>query len=360
MFLQRNVAGQVFVVPGSLRAIADGSAVTAGTITIVKDGAAAAGAGTLTHISGGAFKYAPTAGETDCKIMGYVLEGTGAITLAGSVRTTNADPNDANALGLGRLDAAVSTRSTYAGADTAGTTTLLGRIPGAVALAGTPPSWYASAPVAATGKVKASPTPTRTTFTLTDVAGSPHAARKTLFINAMSGEGVRVASITPSGGEWAVVLAGTGLEAAPAADDLAFILGQPATSAADDTPGVATLVSRVTGNVALAMVAPSWYTAPSNPTDYARDNAAPSWYTAFNPATTGVMLRADAFDALPKVDGVSFLGQHRAIYSGMVGQLSVPAAGTAGTATLKTPGGTLVATIPVDGAGNRTGPITIV
>lgn len=39
MFLQRNTAGQVFVVPGSLRAVADGSAVTStATITVVKDG----------------------------------------------------------------------------------------------------------------------------------------------------------------------------------------------------------------------------------------------------------------------------------------------------------------------------------
>jgi hypothetical protein len=111
VFLQRNTASQVFVIPGSLRAVADGSAVTStATITIVKDGTGASGAGTLTHISGGAYKYAPTQGETDCKIMGYVLEATGAITLAGSVRTTNADPNDAAALGLTRIDGAISSR----------------------------------------------------------------------------------------------------------------------------------------------------------------------------------------------------------------------------------------------------------
>lgn len=115
VFVQRNTASQVFVIPGSLRAVADGSAVTStATITIVKDGTSGAGAGTLTHISGGAYKYAPTQGETDCKIMGYVVEATGAITLAGSVRTTNADPNDAAALGLTRIDAAVTSRmATY-------------------------------------------------------------------------------------------------------------------------------------------------------------------------------------------------------------------------------------------------------
>jgi hypothetical protein len=100
MFLQRNLSGQVFVVPGSLRAVADGSAVTAGaTLTVVKDGTAAASAGTLAHVSGGAWKYVPTQSESDCKILGYVLEGTGAVTVCGSIRTTAADPNSAS-LGL--------------------------------------------------------------------------------------------------------------------------------------------------------------------------------------------------------------------------------------------------------------------
>jgi hypothetical protein len=123
MFLIRNQASQVFVVPGSLRAVADGSAVTTGaSLTVVKDGTAAAAAGTLTHISGGAFSYQPTAAETDCKILGYVLGATGAVTVCGSVRTTAADPNNAASLGLTNLDAAVSSRSTYAGGAVASVT----------------------------------------------------------------------------------------------------------------------------------------------------------------------------------------------------------------------------------------------
>lgn len=43
------------------------------------------------------------------------------------------NPEDATALGLASIDAAISTRSTYAGADTAGTTTLLARILGTLA-----------------------------------------------------------------------------------------------------------------------------------------------------------------------------------------------------------------------------------
>ncbi len=81
----------------------DGTAVTSGTLTISKDGTEASSAGTLTHISGGAFKYTPTQGETDCEIMGFVLEGTGAIPVCGSIRTTACDPNDSVRLGLTSL-----------------------------------------------------------------------------------------------------------------------------------------------------------------------------------------------------------------------------------------------------------------
>jgi len=77
---------------------------------------------------------------------------TGAVTTAGSIietryKSSNTaecpgqsvqvvafDPHDAAALGLSRLDAAISSRSTYAGADTSGTTTLLSRIPDTLSL----------------------------------------------------------------------------------------------------------------------------------------------------------------------------------------------------------------------------------
>jgi hypothetical protein len=108
MFLQRNVAGQVFVIPGTLRVIADGSAVTSGaTLTWVKDGTSGASAGTLTHISDGGFSYQPSQGETDAKICGWVLTKTGAAGIAGSIRTTNADPNAGSNLGLTNLPGVV-------------------------------------------------------------------------------------------------------------------------------------------------------------------------------------------------------------------------------------------------------------
>lgn len=106
MFLRRNVASQVFVVPGALRATADGAAVTSATIRVCKDGTWASGSGTLAHDStgnAGVYTYAPTQAETDCVIFGWQVTGIGAIPLAGSVRTTNADPNDGTRLGLTAL-----------------------------------------------------------------------------------------------------------------------------------------------------------------------------------------------------------------------------------------------------------------
>ncbi len=106
MFLQRNVASQVFTLPSTLRAIADGSAVTSGAaITWIKDGTSGVSAGTLTHITDGGYTYQPTQGETDCKIAGWVLTKTGSVGLAGSIRTTNADPNDGTRLALTALPA---------------------------------------------------------------------------------------------------------------------------------------------------------------------------------------------------------------------------------------------------------------
>jgi hypothetical protein len=54
-----------------------------------------------------------------------------------------------NATAAVTFPASVGT-STYAGADTSGVTTLLNRVPGAVALAGTAPTWYAAPPAGST------------------------------------------------------------------------------------------------------------------------------------------------------------------------------------------------------------------
>lgn len=128
MFLIRNTASQVFTIPGALLAVADGSAVTSGTIYVSKDGTTATGGGTLTHWRSGVFNYTPTQAETDCKVLGYVLEGTGAIPVSGSIRTTGADPNDGVRLGMTALPnaAANSTGGLYTLGGTGVTVAVMG------------------------------------------------------------------------------------------------------------------------------------------------------------------------------------------------------------------------------------------
>jgi hypothetical protein len=195
-------------------------------------------------------------------------------------------------------------------------------------------------PVAATGTVKASPAPTTTAFTLESVAGSINAARKTLVLDALAGEAVRVTSITPNGADWEVVLA-TALSAAPTAGDVATILGFPATAAADDTPGTTTLLSRLTGTRAGYL---------DNLTDL---DAAISSRSTFDPTATGVTIAADGLRA-PQIDGKAFIWAMELVYDMAVGLITAPAAGEAGNVLLKSPGGTLRATIAVDGEGSRT------
>ncbi len=141
----RNTAGQSVLI-GPLLLVANGAAVTSGaTIKTRIGGTTASGAGTLTHISGGVWEYAPTQAETDTAVLGLVLEGTSATSVPLTVPTTRFPAQTAGVLPavasgssggvpligsspLTNLDAAVSSRSTYAGGDTAGTTTLLSRL----------------------------------------------------------------------------------------------------------------------------------------------------------------------------------------------------------------------------------------
>jgi hypothetical protein len=66
-------------------------------------------------------------------VLVYLQGATNMAPCVLEIELTGWDNQDAAAGGLSRIDAAISTRSTYAGADTAGTTTLLTRIPGTVA-----------------------------------------------------------------------------------------------------------------------------------------------------------------------------------------------------------------------------------
>lgn len=99
------------------------------TVTLSKNGASfGAAAGAVTEIGNG--WYALAGNATDRNTLGSLLVH---ITAASADPNDDRyyivpwDPFDAN-LALSNLDAAISTRSTYAGADTSGTTTLLSRL----------------------------------------------------------------------------------------------------------------------------------------------------------------------------------------------------------------------------------------
>jgi len=103
---------------------------------IDKDGAGqVAATNAPTGQGNGAWKIALTASEMTADLV--VLTATGA-GLVPSYREfyTEADYTPARGSNLDHLDVAISTRSTYAGADTPGTGTLLGRIPGTIAVDG--------------------------------------------------------------------------------------------------------------------------------------------------------------------------------------------------------------------------------
>jgi hypothetical protein len=105
------------------------------TVTISKNGGAfAAPAGAVTEVGLGWYKVAGNA--TDSNTLGPLLlhaTGTGADPCDERFDVVAFDPQSATSLGLTNLDATVSSRSTYAGADTGGTTTLLSRITGSLA-----------------------------------------------------------------------------------------------------------------------------------------------------------------------------------------------------------------------------------
>jgi len=159
--LRKNVSGQHLTL--CLVNASTGAALTGATVTAYRsiDGAAqAAVTGTVTEKGNGQYDFAPSQADTNGDLIGYLFTATGAIPVNLAVRTTAADLANATSLGLTNLDAAVSSRSTYAGGDTSGTTTLLARLtaPRAANLdnldtlvsgrasASVAPSWY-TAPV---------------------------------------------------------------------------------------------------------------------------------------------------------------------------------------------------------------------
>jgi len=134
------------------------------------------------------------------------------------------------------LDVAVSTRSTYAGADTSGVTTLLGRVTGPRATA--------------LDNLDATISSRMASFTLPTgflTATFPTTIASTTNITAASG--VVLAGVTHTGAVIPTVSAVTGLNAA----NLDAAVSTRSTYAGGDTSGVTTLLGRVTGPRAAAL-----------------------------------------------------------------------------------------------------------
>jgi hypothetical protein len=113
---RRNVAGQnlgLVLVNAST-----GAALTGATIAVkrVVDGAAQASAtGVVTEAGGGQYNFAPSAADTNGNSVSFLFTATGAVPVEKTVLCTACDPTSAASFGITNLDAAVSTRSTYAG-----------------------------------------------------------------------------------------------------------------------------------------------------------------------------------------------------------------------------------------------------
>ena len=105
------------------------------TVTVSKNGSAfGSPSGAVSEIGSG--WYALAGNATDRATLGDLLihaTATGADPVDDRYCIVPWDPFNATSLGLSNLDAAVSTRSTYAGGDTSGVTTLLARIIGTLA-----------------------------------------------------------------------------------------------------------------------------------------------------------------------------------------------------------------------------------
>jgi len=134
--LRKNVASQ-HVFFGLVNATT-GAALTGATVAghVGLDAAAqAAVTGTFTELGLGQYRFDPSQADTNGDFVGYIFTAAGAIPLNANFITTGGDFRQAANFGLTDIDATISSRSTYAGSDTAGTTTLLTRITGAVPLA---------------------------------------------------------------------------------------------------------------------------------------------------------------------------------------------------------------------------------
>jgi hypothetical protein len=112
--LRKNVAAQVLTF--CLVNATTGAPLTGASVTVVValDGTQAAGAGTVTELGTGQYKYVPTQAETNGITVGFGFTASNAVPVNIHCFIAAFDPTDAVSLGLSRLDAAVSSRmATY-------------------------------------------------------------------------------------------------------------------------------------------------------------------------------------------------------------------------------------------------------
>jgi hypothetical protein len=108
---RKNVASQNL--PFVLIKATDGSALTGATVTArrsIDGGAQAAATGTVSELANGQYNLALSQADTNGNHIGILLTATNAIPVHFTLVTTAADPTDATAFGISRLDAAVTTR----------------------------------------------------------------------------------------------------------------------------------------------------------------------------------------------------------------------------------------------------------
>lgn len=123
MPIQKNITRTITF--QSLKTDGTANTATTPTCTVSKDGAAEAPAANApSNLGNGRWSIVLTAAEMNADVVSLVAYGTGLVPAQRDI-FTEADYTAARSVKLDQLDVAISTRSTYAGGDTAGTTTLL-------------------------------------------------------------------------------------------------------------------------------------------------------------------------------------------------------------------------------------------
>lgn len=119
---RKNTATQ-YIYFGLINATS-GAALTGATVTAYRalDGNAQASAtGTTTELGNGQYRFNLSQADTNANNGSYLFTATNAIPVEKTVVFTAADPTDATAFGISRLDAAVGTRATQTSVDTLAT-----------------------------------------------------------------------------------------------------------------------------------------------------------------------------------------------------------------------------------------------